>query len=188
MPIRAITVDIVGTRVTRVHASELIDYHRRWAVALSSSTMEYEAYDETTEVSIGTPVNIPDDESRKKPVPVQDQVVTDEQGRPPLQTPHTTLTTHPMQWNLRLHHPHNPQNHATRTTHASGTFASIPSPDSLPIPRQRPPTLLHSQQSATRLSGFRAPSQAHFYRATDASPTFAVTATPSLHRKSLFTE
>jgi hypothetical protein len=59
--------------------------------------MEYEAYDETTEVSIGTPVNIPDDESRKKPVPVQDQVVTDEQGRPPLQTPHTTLTTHPMQ-------------------------------------------------------------------------------------------
>lgn len=38
--------------------------------------------DESSEVVIGTPVDIPtEEEGRKKPLPVQDQVVTDEQGR-----------------------------------------------------------------------------------------------------------
>ena len=42
--------------------------------------MEYEPYDDETEVAIGTAVEIPEDDTRKKPVHVQDQVVTDEQG------------------------------------------------------------------------------------------------------------
>lgn len=46
--------------------------------------MEYAAYDKSTEVGIGTPVEIPEDDARKKPVPIQDQVVTDDRGMRPL--------------------------------------------------------------------------------------------------------
>ena len=42
--------------------------------------MEYATPYDGTEVAIGTPVEIPEDDARKKPVPVQDQVVTDDRG------------------------------------------------------------------------------------------------------------
>ena len=44
--------------------------------------MDYEPYDDDGFVCIGSSVDIPDEEEpRKKPVYIQDQVVTDEQGR-----------------------------------------------------------------------------------------------------------